>query len=50
MSTPDNAGLSLAELMSVEATDTPDVFTGRTEAYGLLGIYGGHFQIGRAHV
>lgn len=43
MSAPDNTGLALAELMSVEATDTPDIFTGRTEAYGLLGIYGGHF-------
>ena len=43
MSAPDNAGLTLAELMRVEATDAPDIFTGRTEAYGLLGIYGGHF-------
>lgn len=40
---PDNADLSLAELMAVEPADATDVFTGRTEAYGLLGIYGGHF-------
>lgn len=43
MSTPDNTGLSLGDLMRVEATDTADVFVGRTEVYGLLGIYGGHF-------
>jgi len=35
--------LSLAELMSVEATQETDVFEGRTETYGALGIYGGHF-------
>jgi acyl-CoA thioesterase-2 len=43
MSAPDNSGLSLGDLMRVEPTDTADVFVGRTEAYGLLGIYGGHF-------
>jgi len=35
--------LSLAELMSVTATEDATVFVGRTEAYGRLGIYGGHF-------
>ena len=35
--------LSLAEMMSVEATTETDVFEGRTETYGALGIYGGHF-------
>ncbi len=35
--------LSLAELMRVTRADAPDVFNGRTDAYGILGIYGGHF-------
>ena len=39
--------LNLADLMRVTAADQPGVFTGRTEAYGALGIYGGHF-VGQA--
>jgi acyl-CoA thioesterase-2 len=35
--------LNLPELMSVEATEAPDVFVGKPESYGRLGIYGGHF-------
>ena len=35
--------LNLPELMSVEATESPDVFVGKAESYGRLGIYGGHF-------
>ncbi|MFT5014800.1 MAG: acyl-CoA thioesterase-2 [Patiriisocius sp.] len=35
--------LNLPELMSVEATEAPDVFVGKAEPYGRLGIYGGHF-------
>ena len=37
------AGLSLIELMEVTATATQDVFTARTETYGPVGLYGGHF-------
>jgi acyl-CoA thioesterase-2 len=40
-------GLNLADLMQVTAAGQPGVFTGRTEAYGALGIYGGHF-VGQA--
>lgn len=36
-------GVSLIELMQVSATDTQDVFTARTETYGPVGLYGGHF-------
>jgi acyl-CoA thioesterase-2 len=36
-------GVSLIELMQVTATDTQDVFTARTETYGPVGLYGGHF-------
>lgn len=43
MSNEDTSGLSLAELMSVRATQEERVFTGRAEPYGSLGIYGGHF-------
>jgi acyl-CoA thioesterase-2 len=39
---PDS-DLTLAALMQVTASDQPDVFEGQTEAYGRLGIYGGHF-------
>ena len=40
------AGLSLIELMEVTATATQDVFTAkRTETYGPVGLYGGHFQV-----
>lgn len=39
--------LSLAELMSVSPTEDSAVFIGRTEEYGMLGIYGGHF-VGQA--
>tara|TARA_R110002073_G_scaffold5880_13_gene35822 strand:- start:756 stop:1595 length:840 start_codon:yes stop_codon:yes gene_type:complete len=35
--------LNLPELMSVTATEAPDVFVGKAESYGRLGIYGGHF-------
>ena len=38
-----HAGLPLIELMRVSATDEPDVFTAKTETYGPVGIYGGHF-------
>ena len=42
--TPD---MTLAQLMSVRPAGEPGVFTGQTEPYGQLGIYGGHF-IGQA--
>ena len=35
--------LNLPEMMSVVASEAPDVFVGKAEAYGRLGIYGGHF-------
>lgn len=35
--------VNLPELMSVEASEAPDVFVGKAESYGRLGIYGGHF-------
>ena len=35
--------LPLSELMRVSATDEPDVFAAKTETYGPVGIYGGHF-------
>ncbi len=34
---------SLIELMTVLPTEDPATFTGLTESYGMLGIYGGHF-------
>jgi acyl-CoA thioesterase-2 len=39
----DHTHLTLPDLMRVSATGQPDVFNGRTESYGVLGIYGGHF-------
>ena len=39
--------LSLMQLMSVEAAEEEDHFLGQAEAYGLMGIYGGHF-VGQA--
>lgn len=39
----EHTHLTLADLMRVTATDQPDVFNGRTDSYGVLGIYGGHF-------
>ena len=36
-------GLSLTELMRVNPTEKPDVFVAKTETYGPVGIYGGHF-------
>lgn len=47
MPTEATAELSLAEFMSVQATDDPNVFVGLTEEYAMLGIYGGHF-VGQA--
>jgi len=38
-----HSDITLAALMQVTATDQADVFEGQTEAYGRLGIYGGHF-------
>ena len=35
--------LSLIEFMTVEPTDDPELFIGRSEPYGKLGIYGGHY-------
>lgn len=35
--------LSLIEFMTVEPTDDAHVFVGRTEPYGKVGIYGGHY-------
>lgn len=43
MSSDTAEGTSLAERMSVRATETPLVFTGATEDYAGLGIYGGHY-------
>ena len=34
---------SLVELMQVSPTDDADVFAAKTETYGPVGIYGGHF-------
>lgn len=39
----DPTRLTLPDLMRVSATPQPDVFNGRTDSYGVLGIYGGHF-------
>ncbi|MCR9259975.1 MAG: thioesterase family protein [Pseudomonadaceae bacterium] len=39
--------LSLMQLMAVQAAEGEDHFLGQAEAYGLLGIYGGHF-VGQA--
>jgi len=38
-----HSDITLAALMQVTASDQPNVFEGQTEAYGRLGIYGGHF-------
>ena len=38
-----NAELSLIELMQVSPTAEHDVFSAKTETYGPVGIYGGHF-------
>lgn len=38
---------TLTELMSVEPAEVADTFVGQAEAYGRLGIYGGHF-VGQA--
>lgn len=35
--------LSLIQLMQVSPTDNADVFAAKTETYGPVGIYGGHF-------
>ncbi len=43
MSNNNEATQTLAQLMAVAATDEPMVFQGPTEAYGQIGIYGGHF-------
>ncbi len=37
------ANLSLIELMTLQQSEDRSVFTGRANAYGLMGIYGGHF-------
>ncbi|MEZ5343056.1 MAG: hypothetical protein R2706_16915 [Acidimicrobiales bacterium] len=42
MPSADTSNLTLAEFMSVLPTEDPSVFIGRTEEYGMLGIYGGH--------
>ena len=41
------AEMTLADLMTVRPAGSPGVFTGITESYGQLGIYGGHF-VGQA--
>ena len=38
-----HADLSLTELMQVTPTENTDVFAAKTETYGPVGIYGGHF-------
>lgn len=38
---------SLAELMAVESAEEEDHFLGQSEAYGPIGVYGGHF-VGQA--
>ncbi len=40
---PSPSHHSLIELMTVLPTEDPATFTGITESYGMLGIYGGHF-------
>jgi len=40
---PNYSDLSLIEFMSVEPTGDPAEFVGRSEAYGKVGIYGGHY-------
>lgn len=39
--------LSLMQLMAVQAAEDEDHFLGQAEAYGVMGIYGGHF-VGQA--
>jgi acyl-CoA thioesterase len=43
MQVEPHSDITLAALMQVAATDQPTIFEGQTEAYGRLGIYGGHF-------
>ncbi|NCF34652.1 MAG: hypothetical protein GWP50_13925 [Proteobacteria bacterium] len=38
-----HADLSLIELMQVSPTNNLDIFSAKTETYGPVGIYGGHF-------
>ncbi len=40
---PQNADLSLIELMTLRPAEDPMVFVGRSHPYGLMGIYGGHY-------
>ncbi len=43
MMNADPSHHSLIELLTVIPTEDPATFTGLTESYGALGIYGGHF-------
>jgi len=39
----NHSDLSLIEFMTVTPTEDSAVFVGRSEAYGQIGIYGGHY-------
>lgn len=43
----ESMALPLIELMTVEPAESVDVLVGTSEAYGVIGIYGGHF-VGQA--
>ncbi len=38
-----NGHLSLIDMMTPEPADDPELFIGRPNPYGMMGIYGGHF-------
>ena len=40
---PNHSDLSLIDFMTVTPTEDAAVFVGRSEAYGQIGIYGGHY-------